>query len=295
MDLSSALEKTVNFLMKYPVSDIRIYIHSPSEDTLNNYITVANLTFNGNRISASGSARSRLSSNIKAIAEIGEIIICKTRGYSTRAGIAGGFIKNEAINRAKSELLEHDAFLYHYRNKVPFTLKRKIKNHLTEILIYQLLTKSSKHTTILATDPKSISDKSSCIMFSTATHENEDFAIEKAISQYCQIYLNHSKWPTQCQDMSTGKTKPRNITDIHHISSRDHRNKEIFKVLCPLDGSTNYSPYIKDKLNWIASKEESPMLFFKYYKLMESNLIPMNHGTPEKEYDNLKPLYHPFW
>ncbi len=62
----------------------------------------------------------------KALCEFGEVIVARQLSLANRNGLAGGVFKRTAISRAKSELLERDAFLYHYAIRIPFTQRKKM-------------------------------------------------------------------------------------------------------------------------------------------------------------------------
>lgn len=294
MDISVNLNKVLRFLIKKKLGPSSVFIHNPSQATLGKFIVVLNIQYNNKKLKASASAENKYLAFVKAMSEMGEEIICEDMNYATRAGIAGGFIKNEVITRAKSELIEHDAFLYHYRNKIPFNFIDVRESKHKTLKIYALYSFEKIFHTILVTDDDSINNNESCIMFATSTHTDHKIAVEKAITEYTQIYLNHYLWADHCHKLCKGEIKPEKKTDLHHIASRDKRNKIIFKNLCINSTNVKYSRF-ETNVNWIITKTESPIKLVHFFRLQNQKLLKMEFGIPEKGYEAPPQLLHPFW
>lgn len=292
MDVSKSVEKTVHFLLKKKPTKISVFTHPPSNENLNRFVVVINLTIENIKLKSSATSSSHAFAAVKAISEIGEDILRTEKKLGSRSGISGGFIKSEIINRAKSELIEHDAFFFHYHNKIPFTYHNsRILNEQT-LHTFILSSKSKMYKTILVINEESLEDNN-CLIFATSAHSNLEIAIEKAICEFSQKLLNHLLWPEDCAKLEN-ELIFHNKSDLHHKACRSPINKEIFKKLCCKE---NISPLIDrgDTSTWEIEKLSSPLEFFNFYKITSMQLIPIYFGIPEEDQDENALNFHPYW
>ena len=296
VDLSKYLEETTRFLLKSTALNIFIYIHRPNSQTKNRWIVVINLYFPNKTVKASGTDKNIVLAYIKGLSEIGEEILCNKHNLECRSGIAGGLQSKNALIRAQAELIERDSFFEHYRNMIPFLSKQKVSFcDSSNIYAFEMLAKEKNFKSYIVTDEDSIQGTSECLLFGTSSHPDKDVAIEKAYNEYVAISLNHKKFPDRCKHLEKNKETIEKLTDLHHIYSRDERNKQIFQKLCQV--SKKKSSYSHKNLSWEIESLESPLKLFKYYRVISKNLIKIQFGKPEHFSFTLNqlPLYHPFW
>lgn len=271
---------------------------APSVETSDQYLTVLK---NGN-VSASGVSKSPSISFLKALLEYGECLICLKRNWTNRSGIAGGIFLGTSVNRAQFELIERDAFLFHYRNEVPFAPLKAIhlKVDFPQLLIFEMNSADPRFFSILATDRVSAGQNPiapHCLIFGTATHLNRSAAIRKAIEEYSALRYNHLVDPEFCGSCKVADR--RNSGAYHHGASSDPRNIERFKRLCsltrPMSSRIPRTDQGEVSRTWKTEKLESPLRFFNFARASNPLLIPLSFGEPEPDSPAEHPLYHPFW
>lgn len=289
MDLSNSLISTTSLLLKDKTLSPKVFVYSPSPSTFERWLLVIQVTQNGRAQRSSGSSKSFMEAYAKALSEMGELLIIEAEKLYSRCGIAGSFFMSRSISRAKCELLERDAFFFHYRNRLPFSAEPR---ELSEkgLLAYELSTADPTLRTFLVTDRMCASGQSECLLFGCATNEAAETAIEKAIQEYSAIYLNHQRHPDRCKLLANSSEKIPVIMDRHHAASRDPRNIERFRSLCSNRGSV-LSPRKLDGL-WEIQTLPSPIRALAFARVSHPSLIKLTFDIPEADE---KDLLHPFW
>lgn len=301
MGFSSRLSKVALTLFKAPIDHIDVYIHEPSDQTHNQWIVVAE-GFNNDWpfMKGSGMSMSLWDSFIKALVELGEIYLVREFGLKDRSGLSGGLMSSTAMFRAKAELMERDAFLYHYRNRIPFNPNPKVINTIDEnrkVLIYELNNCSRDFYSCLATDNLCAEGKNPCLLIGLGAHSNRETAMKKAFGEYSTMFLDHLIRPNWCKELELNRSKAQRIPDFHHSYSRDSRNIKRFSELCSNKNLQNNSRPELDKNLWKINFFKSPLRFFKFVQVDHNNLVKLEFGIPEDSdsENELGPLYHPIW
>jgi ribosomal protein S12 methylthiotransferase accessory factor YcaO len=140
----------------------------------------------------------------KAMSELGESILVYSLGLETNSGLAGGFLYKTARQRAKAELIERDAFLYHYKNRIPFIERiflEKKDNSKLDIFAYKMASTDSSFYSYLVTDEDCSRGNRMCLLFGLGSHKIKNIAISKAIQEYASIALLHEKFPLWCDGL----------------------------------------------------------------------------------------------
>ncbi len=113
MGLSNSLEKTAIWLIKRRVSKVRVhYSNRVEENQIYRIVTIHCILEDRCPIQATGLGSTRLNAFAKAISELGEVILKVESSLLHRSGMAGGFCIRNAMQRAKFETLERDAFFF---------------------------------------------------------------------------------------------------------------------------------------------------------------------------------------
>jgi hypothetical protein len=215
--------------------------------------------------------------------------------------MAAGFFSTQAIQSAKGELIERDAFLHHYQNLTPMKFSHihelKSRNE-SKILVFQMETTDPSFSAFLVTDSECSKGQAECLLFGFGAHSNKKIALEKSIQEYSAILLQHQKRPERCRWLSENPEKIPTLMDRHNVAARDDRNKERFKSICELSRPQEHNverPVI-DPSKWIIHKFKTPISMFQYAQANHPELLKMKFGIPEPDSDSGdKPLFHPFW
>lgn len=289
VELSSSLIKTTRFLLKNKKITIQIHVTKPSELNLNRWIcnlrvfdSKLNRTYRG-----TGGSKQLTFSFLKAFGEVCETIAMYENNFSSRCGMAAGILTENTILRAKSELIERDAFIYHYRNRLPFLSKNPIGNDLHS---FELASADNNFPTYFVTNTATTLGNADCLQFGCGTsYKNATDAIQKASQEFININLNHLNFPNQCSEWSNHSEKIPTIMDFHHVKSRDRRNIDIFNSLFKVNFHTRDQI---DHSKWLVTEVPSPSIFFKVFKVTHPELQKLDFGIPEP---NSNDLFHPFW
>lgn len=289
VDLSPTLVKIVKFLLNNKNLNILIWVTKPSENNLFRWICnikVTDPTINRDYRGTGGSNQLSFAF-LKSFGEVCETIAMYENRFSSRCGMAAGFLSESSILRAKSELIERDAFVYHYRNEIPFTSKASLDNGLQS---FNMATADQNFPTFLVTDEATVAGKAKCLQFGCGTSfKNTQDAEYKAIQEFLNIFLNHKNFPDQCENWWTHPEEIPTKMDFHHIQSRDKRNLDRFNTL--FDTKAHLRSEI-DQTKWVVNEVQSPAKFFKVYKASHPDLLKLEFGIPEP---NTLDLFHPFW
>ncbi len=300
MVISRPLSRIAKILLKDFNGHVDVYIHPPHLNDHKLYIVVVGWAReDGEYVKASGNASSEVEAFIKAIVELGEILIVRHEKMIDRNGLAGGIFKKTIIDRAKSELLERDAFLYHYRNKVPF-ISMKVVNtnrHGVDVIVFKMASSDKNYSCYLASDKKCAEGNHSCLLIGLGAHRNEKIAIEKAIGEYFIMHRDHEMRPGWCEKIEKNREQVSRIADFHHSYSRDERNIAIFKNICTIsEGKDEFQRENNfDQNKWMIKKMLSSIWSISYYLVDHPELVQLRSGNPESGYDSDNPLYHPIW
>lgn len=290
MDLSSALNKTAKFLFKKKGIELNVQVLKPSRKTLFRWICsiyVADLTIKKRTYRGTGGSNQLAFAFLKAFGEVCETIAMYENKLSSRCGMAAGIIAENSILRAKSELIERDAFIYHYRNRIPFVSRKRIDDDLHS---FELASADKDFPTYFVTNTSTTNGASKCLQFGCGTSfQNSNDAIQKAVQEFVNIHINHHNFPNQCLEWWNHPELIPTKMDFHHVQSRDQRNLDIFKLLFNTQSTSR--PQI-DRTKWIIEELPSPAKFFKVFKVAHPDLQILKFGQPEP---NTADLYHPFW
>jgi len=293
LDISNTLTKALHLLLTAKDLAPTVVYQRPSPENLFRHSVY--IAFD--KIVAGATGSSLFEATIKAFAEFGESEICKGLGIKSRSGMAGGIIRSMAIKRAKAELIERDAFFFHYRNRVPFikqaTCHAQCEGKSLELLLFELSTAHSDFSTYLCTLPSCADGSSECFIFGMGTSSQENEAKARSIDEFVDLYMNHQLNPLWCRSLADNS----DISSLHfhHLASRDQRNIKIISELCRIDISV--SSLKREEINqakWDLEMLDGPLKFFSYVKVKHPDLIKIEFGQAEPDV-NGSPLYHPFW
>lgn len=258
--------------------------------------------------SGTGSGTGWNNAAIKALSEMGENIICFRDG-GERSGLAGGFLEKMAQQRAYEELLERDAYLFHYRNQEPF-LKCIYENDFLKS--YLLKSRDSKFKIVLSLKKQTnYGDRLSpigCIQFGLGIGLTTCNALNKSLSELAALMMYHRQNPKVCletyNDIKANQKKfaekKVSLMDIHHAFGWDPRNQRRFKDLEICKNFTEKKKRTSESLDFKKSKIsfekiKSPLLYIKYVRAYDSS-HSLNHlFLGQHEHDYTEPLLQPFW
>lgn len=238
------------------------------------------------------------SSYIRAVVELGENIIFKTKRLEDRGGLSGGFLFSEAIQRGKYELIERDSFLYHYRERAPFLSRRASQEG--DALLFEMKSKVPGVHCFFATTRECANGQNPCLLLGLGAHKDPSQAQRKALGELSTMQLDHDLRPGWCEALAASPEKISRLPDYHHVQSRDSRNIEAIKEICSVSGESlgkqaGYDSEIQRQ--WRVEKMESPIRFAKYCHISNSRLEALKFGFPEEKslWRSESPLYHPIW
>lgn len=289
MDLQSLLTKSLDFFIKEKVDHRSLYIHKPNEkNDLHFYCVVINVCIKDKKLLASAVGENLYLTFIKALSELGEGIICFKMNLANRSGLAGGLLRANAIQRAKAELLERDAFLNHYRNLIPFKQSKAEGDRI----ICELASSDPEFKVFLIVNADYLSSDDTCLIFGMGCDLTIPEAKSKALREYTSMVLSH-KVVGGCGTEFMERRGIHRKTDFHHSQSRSVENKHIFKIICNGSASSEIKHFDHEK--WTITKFRSPLRFFSFFKACHPDLTEMDFGIEEKfkQFNNL--VYHPFW
>lgn len=267
VDLSSSLTEVLKKLVKVPFTNCYVTIHEFNQ----HFVVVSSC---GDR-SGSGSSPNKFVAFLKSFVELGEVFVAREKKLNNRSGVAGGLFYRTALERAKEELLERDAFLFHYRTGTPF---RKVERQ-GDLILAELISSDEAKKIIMAFNQDYF--EGSYLKFGMGCSDNFGEAVVKAISEYKVLELNHAIFPKWFEHSI-------NQYDLHHKASLDKRNVDkLRKNLEP--NNVKVSRKIDPRL-WIVTTLESPIRFIRYVYVEHPDLIKIEFGKMEAD-----GTYHPFW
>ncbi len=284
MDLSATLTQLTRKLCSPTLDSCQVHIQR-----LKDYRVVVEASRLGESIQGGGIARTLLAAYLKALGEFGEGLICLREDHNNRSGLAAGLLFSPAVDRAKAELIERDAFLFHYRQVLPFLERRALSN---SNVAYRMATALPDWHGFLVTDGACASGKNPCLLFGTAADRSEKLALQRAHHEYQTIARVHALRPTRCAELADSPSVDA-APDRHHLASRDPRNRERFQTLCASLGSTHsHRPPLHG--SWEIESVPSPIRSLVYARAKHSQLTPLVFDQPEDPTGD-RPLFHPFW
>lgn len=239
----------------------------------------------------SASGRDRFLAFIRSIVESGEVLIAKQKLLNNRSGLAGGIFLKQTIQRAAAELIERDAFLFHYRSGTPGRIIEKDPSE-DLICLLELSTASKDFYVVMATTKNCAFEDPECLLIGLGCSRNLKQAKKKAIEELKSVILDHQIRPGYCKGVFEKKISSPSLADFHHSYSRDKRNISKFqRLFSESAGLINRNTTVIYEVE----KIESPIKFFKYARLQSSDLIKLEFGVPEENSKFEAPLYHPLW
>lgn len=294
MELSHPLSRVTRHLLRAGAGAVQAFVHSPQEATRGRYVVVCEWERNpGKRLKSSGTAKSRLEAYMKAVVELGEAALCDGISVLNRTGVAGGLVVENAVQRAKAELMERDAFLFHYRNRVPFVKREPVG---TRAFLFEMSSPQDGVHCLIALDGACVDGTAHCILMGLGCHGDREAAAEKALGELACMVLDHSMRPDWCRDVYSGALSPARLTDMHHAASRDPRNMERIRALCAAGFSEALRGRGKLAENWRVERLASPLRYFKYVRVSHADLAVLEFGKPESAaFPEEAPLFHPVW
>lgn len=294
MDLSRTLTKVFSGFFRANIKDLVVYCHRPDADSLWHWVVTASFSYNGARIRG-GSVDCNISAAIvKSLSECGEAIVTFDEGFDARCGYAGGVFKDTASVRAKRELLERDAFLFHYRKNIPFTrIERRLgPNH--PCFYFRMETRDENLIAVFATDRRAIEGVDGCLWFGASCDADLHQSIKKAYSEYAGIHFNHRRGSDRCRRDFESLEALLPAFERHHASSHDPRNRERIKSICSGNSERVLRQLIKSS-DWLIKEKHSPIRGFQYVRASHPELEELEFGVPEPWVEGDRPLYHPYY
>lgn len=296
MDLSNTLADVLSYLIDIPNRDSSAWVNYPSEFFGHQYNINLYSVIDDYECRSSAVSTTWYSAFLKAVAEIGEDYIVQERGISSGSGIAGGLFWKETITRAKAELIERDAFLWHYRNRIPFVCKTYFNFRLTSqrLLAFTMISSVPDVFCSLVTDESCAAGTNECLIFGIGASTSRQEATTKAAREYACLKNNHLKNDIWCKEWPVADRDKISPQDFHHAASHDPRNVQIFKQLC----TAAKADYVRttSPTDWEITKLKSPIKYFRYAKASNVTLQNLNFLDTEPGSNSTdQPLYHPFW
>lgn len=299
MEFSSRLVKVARVLLKPHFDSVEVYLHSPERIAHGKWTAVIDVKSLGlGKLKGTGTAGVFYDAFLKALVELGENIVVKQNGLRDRNGLSGGLFLRTASQRSKCELLERDAFLYHYRSGEAFSPIEVDSDYYKSkgICLFRMSSADERVFCILATDVNCSKGKSECLLIGLGASESLDEAIQKAIAEYSIMLYDHEFRPGWCAFLAKDPSRIKRVPDFHHVQSRSTRNIEIFKQLCQGPRGLGRKPGFAHKVNkaWKQEIFGSPVHLVHYVKLSNPLLTPLIFGKPEPTSGD-ENLYHPIW
>ena len=291
MDVQSALRSAARLFLKEG-SEVRVQVDPHRVTAEHGHDVRVGCHYSTKRLSGLAWDRSLLRAFLRALLEVGEEILRVKWQLDSRSGLAGGVLVGPTWLRARGELVERDAFFYHYRNRIPFRKVgvRRIDNVMLDV--YQLES-ADPEIAVAFVIAQSWSEASSFLHFATAASVDLDSASLRASKEYLSLkrYLavNSERLSARAGN-SAECLKDRSL--FHFKACTDPRNLEIFRIL--LCGESRMaSGRCSRPLVWMMTRYRSPIRGFKFLRAESTDLQKIEFGIPEGNED--PPLFHPFW
>jgi hypothetical protein len=304
MEFSSKLAGITRILLRPNARMVEVYLHSPSSENQGLWMAVLDIEDDCSfRYKGTGISRRKEEAFIKALVEVGENIIVRRDSLKDRGGIAGGFLGFLATERAKNELCERDAFLFHYRNVTPFLSREEFlfKINGPKIIIFEMRSRVAGYRAFLATSEECSLGTGDCILLGFGSDSDPEVAKQKATNEFSTMFFDHARRPGWCAELEKGKREILRLPDLHHVASRDSRNILRFKKMCSITESSSCNSFpeqiAKNSSKWGIEYLKSPFCFVKYVRVSNPMLAPLTFGGYETSGldEGNSPLRHPVW
>ncbi len=291
MDLQSILNSTARLFLKdgIPVS-VQIDPHRQSSKA--GFDVRVSCHYENKRLSGLAWDRSLLRSFLRALLELGEEILRVKMQLLSRSGLAGGVLFGPTWLRARGELVERDAFFYHYRNRIPFRSAgvRRIEGKLLEV--YQLESADPEVVVALVMAPFE-KEELTFLHFATASSVDIESASLRAAKEYLSLERYLSLNRARLMERAIDRNECLKDSSLFHFKAcSDSRNIELFQMLrsrrderVPVRSHT--------ALLWELTQYPSPIRGFKFLRAHSEQLQKIEFGVPEGPEEPV--LFHPFW
>jgi hypothetical protein len=300
VDLRNQAIKITQFLILEKLDNLQIDVETPNGENGHQFVLRISANLKQYKIKSLGANENFYLAILKANFELGEAIIAKEHNILLRSGLAGGFFKKNIVERAKAELIERDAFLFHYHSKIPFNKIGMIDilRHRTKYTfnIYEMSSASDRYFSCLVSPGIESLNGRKYIHFGTASglKSIQYSTISKAIEEYfsLDIFKNHSKANIIKRYLNPNYSGPKSK---HIAAVFDERNIELFQILMGQSSGEKTRLLSKNLENlWNVLQINSPIRGAKYFIVSNPELRKLMLDQNESD-DHTNPLYHPFW
>jgi ribosomal protein S12 methylthiotransferase accessory factor YcaO len=206
-------------------------------------------------------------------------------------GIASGLLFSNAVERAKCESLERDAFLWHFRNQVPLVDAVTHSKFQDEtIVLGQLQSADPNRPAFLATTNSVATGTFPCVIFGMGCALDPQIARQRAIEELLPQLSAHIEESNHCARPRYSEAKSGPF--FHHFESRNSEVRVRFANLFRTG-----RPPIRKPLNsglWRIQRLSPELRFFKVAHATHPDLIPLEFGKPEPD-SKERPFYHPIF
>jgi hypothetical protein len=224
--------------------------------------------------------------------ELGEEIVRVKWQLSSRSGLAGGVLKGPTWFRARGELVERDAFFYHYRNRIPFHRAgvRRLDGVVLDVYELESAEPNLKVALVMA---QTVEEEEGFLHFATASSFDIESASLRAAREYLSLHryleANHQRLTQRAADANECR---RDLSLFHFKACSDPRNFERFRFL----RAGNEKPAFgrcSTPVVWRRVQYPSPVRGFRFLRAESDQLQKIEFGLPEAT--DGPPLFHPFW
>jgi YcaO cyclodehydratase, ATP-ad Mg2+-binding len=300
VDFSSSLSRIGRLLVKRKPESLDAYVGFARQESPDITVTLSTAYKDIGKLQSTGTSCTIERAFFKALLELGEIIIQRTHGFVDRNGVAGGFVHSSTKQRAQCELVERDAFLFHYRNLVSFCKAIQVPSACTtlernEIRVFEMASADDRFRVAIATSRECAENRSECLLIGMGADRDIESAAAHAVREYNIMVMDHRMRPGWCEKVYDVPSLTNRLPDVHHARSRDKRNLERFSSLCA-------APALRERVSltrsrWSIERFDSPIRFAIYYRVSHPDLVPLEFGIPEawSLKDRAGPLFHPIW
>lgn len=291
MELSNYFSLVAKFFCKenFPAT-FEVNLHQTTKRRHNTLVVLRSFS-KSEILKGSGEGHHLADGFLKAMIELGELQICRQFSLKNREGLAGGLFKKTALERAKCELIERDAFLFHFCNGIPFI---ELPYQDREIVLYQLLSATPKRNVILATLKQNQEGKADCVQLGLGCSQDIQIAINKSLSELERLRYQHLYHLDFCED-SHQSNRPKNNTDFHHQQSRNQHLISYFSFLCQTSQSSIHNRPVINEAEWKYETVKGPFHLIKYFKVTHPHLEAISWGRPEEVKGVSSGFYAPLW
>jgi hypothetical protein len=207
---------------------------------------------------------------LQALLKLGETIIIEKEGLLDQSAIASGPIFFNNTERVKTELVERDAFLFHYQNQIPFRpiSTKEGESSTRPIHFFALETIDETYHSVFAIGPLHTSTKGENVVRGMGTHPLQNLACQKAL-EAIQETEYEERIQALCYPQNFTKSNSENVRKSEAQAEKLLQGRRISKLF----------PYA-----WDIETYHSPIRFFQYSKVTHPEIssvkfIP-HHPSP---------------